>query len=625
MPAPHLAYLFSRYPVVSQTFCDTEMLALEAAGFQLTVGSLNAPPTSFRHERLSRLQAEILYPPPSSVLDLPLAQAPRDQAWQKMVELATDHEQRYGKAFKSQVRARNAWWFAQRFREREIRHVHVHFANRATHSALFLKKAGFTFSFTAHAQDFMVDLGSHDLLREMASEAEFVVAVSDYSRGLLQELCPSAAEKIVRIYNGLNPADFVPVTPQPSTTLKILSVGRLIEFKGFQHLIEAMAELQRRGVEAELEIIGEGPWRRLLEGKIADLNLDGKVRLLGVQSQDQIKQKLQECQVFALACIVDEKGASDILPTVILEAMAASRPVVSTRLVGVPEMVDDGVTGLLAQPGDVTGLAELLASLAKDPARREALGKAGRQKLEQTFALTCTAGQLAQRFSKLQVVAGGKATTPQVGTLALLGVWPGESPELREELEFLSSRPELQVLAATASSSLEKGPQDPPRGLEFLPGAMVLESSWRYAPEAVAKAEALVDKCGPVDGEVFFREARRAVQTLEIVRRLGVKRVHALRSDTLLWAWLVAKLGGLKLSASVEAKPVLSRKALEILLGDADTGSVADPKLPADLRNRLPDRLQLGERPLKGGLFRKPVERRVDLATIWGEWLAVSS
>ena len=155
-------------------------------GFDLEIVSLNPPPDSFRHERLDRLKAEIHYPPPGAVLDAG-ARAPEFQ--EKLGPLIAEHDAKYGKEFKAAVRARNAWHFAPLLRRLGVVHVHVHFANRATHTALFLKKLGFTFSFTAHAQDFMVDLGSDDLLREMAREAEFVVCVSDYSRDLMARIC----------------------------------------------------------------------------------------------------------------------------------------------------------------------------------------------------------------------------------------------------------------------------------------------------------------------------------------------------------------------------------------------------------------------------------------------------
>jgi glycosyltransferase involved in cell wall biosynthesis len=584
-------------------------MALEAMGWKITIGSLNPPTSSFRHERLRNLQAEMLYPPPKSVLDLPLTSPPNDADWHTMAALAQTHDSRYGKSFKSLTRARNARHFAHEFRRRGIRHIHVHFANRATHTALFLKAVGFTFSFTAHAQDFMLDLGSDDLLREMAREAEFVIAVSDFSQDLLQKTCPDSAEKIHRVYNGLDIASFSPTPLPQGDPLRIISIGRLIDFKGFPDLIEAVRQLHLEGVSVHLDIIGEGPQRSALERQIADGNLAGVVHLLGLQSQDRIRERLEAAHVFALGCIVDDKGASDILPTVILEAMAAGRPVVSTRLVGVPEMVEHGRTGLLAEPKSPTELAEHLKTIATQRNLAEEMGTAGRMRFENMFTLKHSAGQLAQYFAA--VVPNTPSAKANDRLLCLTPHWPQESAEW----SYLHGHSGVTLLSANAIPNKDL-PIHPAPNQHFLPDAMVLESHWRNHPELAGKLEALYEKCGTVDGEGYFREARRAVWTALQLRHWGCRQVHALRSDAVLWAWMVKKLTGCRASFAVEAKPVLSRSCLEVILQDFDTGSLSDPRIAEKLGSRFPDLLRLVEPTRKPGLFSKK-ENPVDPAGVW--------
>jgi glycosyltransferase involved in cell wall biosynthesis len=213
------------------------MLALERRGVDLEIGSINPPFTSFRHGHGANLRAEVRYAPPPKVVRTIGQLARRDRIWP--AALVAEHEARYGPAFKAERRARNALFFAEQFVRRGVAHFHVHFASHATHTALFVKaisKIGF--SFTAHAQDFMVDVGSDELLREMCREAAFVVAVSDYSRDLLVHKCPDAAEKIHRIYNGINLRKFKAGTPRSSNKRPcILSIGRLIEFEETWHRI----------------------------------------------------------------------------------------------------------------------------------------------------------------------------------------------------------------------------------------------------------------------------------------------------------------------------------------------------------------------------------------------------
>src|SRR5260370_27605261 len=198
-----LGYLYSRYPVISQTFCDAEMLALERLGIDLEIGSIYPSLTSLRHEHISRLRAPIHYAPPQTILRIWEKNAKTSGKWPNA--LVDRHERKYGASVKAEQRARNALYFAEFFARSGVDHFHVHFANRAAHTALFLKEiSGIPFSVTAHGQDFMKDLGNDDLLREICAAAEFVAAETDYSRELLRQRCPESAAKIYRVYNGMD-------------------------------------------------------------------------------------------------------------------------------------------------------------------------------------------------------------------------------------------------------------------------------------------------------------------------------------------------------------------------------------------------------------------------------------
>jgi glycosyltransferase involved in cell wall biosynthesis len=238
-----LAYLFSRYPIVSQTFCDTEILALERMGVELEVYSIYPPPTSFRHGHAARMKAPIHYAPPQQILKLGEQQAKRTGRWPE--KYIAEHERRYGKDYKASLRARNALYFADLFKARSITHFHVHFANRAAQTALFIKElSGIPFSISTHGQDFMFDLGNNDLLREICREAEFVANETEFSRGLIANLCPDSKDKLVRVFNGMDLANFpAPTTATANLVPRIVSTGRLIEFNGFHHLIGACVEL----------------------------------------------------------------------------------------------------------------------------------------------------------------------------------------------------------------------------------------------------------------------------------------------------------------------------------------------------------------------------------------------
>src|SRR6059058_2870518 len=395
-----LGYLYSRYPVISQTFCDAEMLALERRGLELEIGSVYPPLTSLRHEHIAGLRAPIHYAPPQEVLRISEKEAKIAGRWPR--HLVEQHERKYGPDIKAEQRARNALYFADFFARNSVDHVHVHFANRAAHTALFLKEiSGISFSVTAHGQDFMKDLGSDDLLREICAAAEFVAAETDYSRDLLRQRCPNSAAKIHKVYNGIDLERFPARRSSDGNRIpQIVSVGRLVAFKGFGELIDACAELARHRIDFFCDIIGDGPLRETLQEKVKQLDLSSRVNLLGSLSQAAVLDKLQAADIFALASTTDTQGATDVFPTVILEAMASARAVVSTRLAGIPELVVDGQTGMLAPPGDSTALADALEQLLRDPELRLRFGDAGRARIEQDFRIEQTVAPLIKLFER---------------------------------------------------------------------------------------------------------------------------------------------------------------------------------------------------------------------------------
>ncbi|PYK09826.1 MAG: hypothetical protein DME61_05320 [Verrucomicrobia bacterium] len=584
-----LGYLYSRYPVISQTFCDAEMLALERRGVDLEIGSINPPFVSLRHGHRANLRAEVHYAPPPRVGRTMAQLARRDGIWP--AALVAEHEARYGPAFKAERRARNGLFFAEQFVRSGVAHFHVHFASHATHTALFIKEISkIGFSFTAHAQDFMLDVGSDELLREMCREASFVVTVSDYSRELLVHKCPDAAGKIYRIYNGIDLRKFQPGPPRsPALRPRILSIGRLIEFKGFRELIAACAELKKRGIQSECEIIGDGPLLGALQKAIAAAGLDGIVRLPGALPQEEVVRRLADCDVFALACIVDREGASDILPTVILEAMASARPIVSTRLAAVPEIVRDGESGLLVAPGDVEGLANALESLLRDPQLRTRLGAAGRHNVEERFDVDKTAAQLLEL-----VEAAAVPRDPLQGPslhlqhcLHLVWEWPNPKlPGLDRELMALAGAP-VQVWRS-GSIAPAKGSERLVQTLEFLPDAIVIEAEWDASRPGAREIESwrreLPPECSTAD---YLEAARVALYLAPKLAHAGIRHIHATDSRALLCAWILQRLAKITISATIESPPAFASDVVARLLASCTGGRVSDPKIRTGFNGRF--------------------------------------
>jgi glycosyltransferase involved in cell wall biosynthesis len=598
--AMRLGYLYSRYPVISQTFCDAEMLALERRGVDLEIGSVYPPLTSLRHEHIARLRAPIQYAPPQEILKVWEKNAKTGRTigkWPR--ELIERHEQKYGPGVKAAQRARNAFYFADFFSRNGVDHVHVHFANRAAHTALFLKEmSGIPFSVTAHGQDFMKDLGSDDLLREICAAAEFVAAETDYSSDLLRRRCPDSAAKIHRVYNGIDLEHFpTPLSPVVNPVPRIISVGRLVAFKGFEHLIEACAELARRGFDFVCDIIGDGPLRDGLQAKIDSLNLSRRVDLNGSLSEQAVFKKLQAADIFALASVTDAQGASDIFPTVILEAMASARPVVSTALAGIPELVVDDKTGILVSPGDVSALTQALEQLLRDDELRLRYGRAGRARIEQHFRIDRTVAPLlrlledaVRKHRSAPALSKMTETTARIGYL--IDRWPDQDlPLLQRELEQMNRRnvPIVPIVCEfDPAARLNRRMEQMTPWLEFLPDAMAIEAEWRGNPVLAQKLEekrAQQEHRAP--SAIFLRQARFALVLRTLLPQKNVSHIHATSSHALVCALLLKELLGVTVSATIEPQPELPQAWIHDALSECVGGRVSDRKIRAGLDGRF--------------------------------------
>ncbi len=613
------------------------MLALERRGLELEIGSVYPPLTSLRHEHISRLRAPVHYASPQEILRISEENAKIAGRWPR--DLVEQHERKYGPGVKAEQRARNALYFADFFTRKGVDHVHVHFANRAAHTALFLKEiSGIPFSVTAHGQDFMKDLGSDDLLREICAAAEFVAAETDYSRGLLCERCPDSAAKIHRVYNGIDLEHFP--TPAQGTTNpmpRIISVGRLVAFKGFEHLIDACAELARRGFDFVCDIIGDGPLRDRLGAKIDMLNLSSRFNLLGSLPQRAVLEKIQAADIFALASVIDAQGASDVFPTVILEAMASALPVVSSRLAGIPELVMHGQTGILVSPSDTTALTQALEQLLRDAELRLRYGRAGRARIEQHFRIEHTVMPLLKLFETSSAAAvkshqrrasQSEAATTARQTAYLIDRWPDKDlPLLERELEEMKRRkvPIVPfVCELNSGARFSRAMEQIAPSLEFLPDAMVIEAEWRANTVLAQKLEEeRAQQSTRAPSAIFLRQARFSLVLRRLLREKKISHVHATSSRALVCALMLKKLLNVTVSATIEPRPELPRNWIQDALSECVAARLCNRKL---LHQRsgsfLVDKTTFRSAPRKAlGLITR--KTGIDLTTrarFWHEW-----
>ncbi len=402
-----LAYIFERFPSFTQTFCVREIQQLDRLGLQPLIFSIrDTRDESIRHFP-KELFDRVHFLPQRDELIRQVKAWKDDRALPRAAALVL----RYWGDRTDKARVYEAAYIGKLMNDMGAtapRHVHSHFAGIGARTCWWLRKfIGTTYSFTAHANDIFCKPEDETIpFQSLFDEAALIVTVSDYTAKQLRERFPASATRVQRVYNGMDLTPFRDARARADRSRAdggILSVGRLIEKKGYSDLISACAILRDQRIPFQCRIVGEGPLEAALREQITTLHLTDRVTLTGPLGIDEIRRLLvEETQVFALACATEPDGGKDNLPTVLMEAMAASLPCVSTRLAGVPEMVIEGATGLLSDERDVENFAAQLAKLLRDPQTCLTMGKAGLAHAEKHFALEVTGRELARCFASLR-------------------------------------------------------------------------------------------------------------------------------------------------------------------------------------------------------------------------------
>ena len=401
----HLAYVFERFPSFTQTFCVREVLQLERMGVRPLIFSIR----DTRDEEIRHFQKE----PFDRVHFLPGRDALIEQVRQwkdaHLLPRAAGLVLRHWENRPDKMRVYEAAYIAKVIADLGAdrpHHAHSHFAGIGARTCWWLRKfAGLSYSFTAHANDIFCKPGEQlPSFDRLFDDASLVITVSDYTAKQLRDQFPASAARVHRVYNGLDLEPVIAARAKADRSRSaggILSVGRLIEKKGFDDLITACGILRDKNITFYCRIVGDGPLEAELKSQISNLKLNDHVELTGPLGMDEIIRLLaEETQIFALACVTEKDGGKDNLPTVLMEAMAASLPCVSTKLAGVPEMVLDGKTGLICDERRPAEFAALLQTLLSDPQRCEQMGAAGLSHARAQFARETTGRQLLEKLAE---------------------------------------------------------------------------------------------------------------------------------------------------------------------------------------------------------------------------------
>lgn len=401
-PALRIGYLISKYPAVSHTFILREVAALRDRGINIDVASINDPTALSEMTENERDEAKRTFyvkrAGAAGALKAIASLALRRPAalitalWTAVRLGRTDLSRILLCVFYFTEAAILAAWLD----ERSLKHLHVHFATPAATVALILSRMSpIGLSITVHGPDEFYNVPGYYLPQKIVA-ASFVVCISWFAQSQLMKLSTGRDWNKFEVSRlGVDCDQFLPRPFRASPDcFEILCVGRLVSAKGQRILIEAVAKLIEAGRAVRLHFVGDGPDRNDLECLVREKGLTSQIRFEGAVNQDRIQQFYRTADIFALASFAEG------IPVVLMEAMAMEIPCVATRIHGIPELICDGVDGLLIAPSDVCGLSAALGRLMDEPALRESLGKAARRRVQQSYDIAKSADRLADIFHR---------------------------------------------------------------------------------------------------------------------------------------------------------------------------------------------------------------------------------
>ena len=396
-----IAYIVTLFPCWSETFILREIQELAILGKEVLIFSLKPASEKLVHENAKQFIPFTFYPKPvKAIFSTFYAALHHPNKFVKLIlKLLIGGIKHPVMLTKTLLMLPIVFRFAEIMKTQDVSHIHAHWATYPSTAAWIIHEfTGIQFSFTAHAHDIWLE---KPYLEEKIEDSKFVATISRYNKNYLTRLYGENTRKKLKIVHcGINPESFESKEKCPNGTIELITVGRFDRIKGFEYLIDACEILKNDNITFHLSMIGEGELKPKLVKKAKELGLDSLISFIGAMSQDALKKRMAQSDIFVLPSVQAEDGDQDGIPVVLMEAMAMNIPVISTMVSGIPELVIDKQTGLLIDSRNSKKISEAIIAYVKDPYLRRFCASQGRKYVAAHFNIRNSVMQMLGYFNK---------------------------------------------------------------------------------------------------------------------------------------------------------------------------------------------------------------------------------
>lgn len=384
--------MVSEFPKLSESFIINEVYELEKRGHNISVFSINRSNESIEHREIEKLDASVCYadrPSLASISEMSHGYLSNLTILRRAVFIDKPHYLAYWLYLGDQIRR-----FIQKIGGVDL--IHAHFAEKRRLAATYAAAShDIPCTVTAHAYEIFAE-DNINYMRRVCPRFDHLIVPSKYNeRYLTEEMGIETDISVVPATTDIE--KFEPSAEYVSG--RLLTIGRLVEKKGYKYAIDAVSQLVERGYDIEYHIIGSGERKDLLRDRVREREIESHVEFLGNVSDERLERELQKAELFVLPCVIASNGDRDVAPVALKEAMAMQTACISTTISAIPELITDGDDGILVEPNDASALANSIAKLVDNPERRKTLAENGRKTVETKFDITHTVDELVSVFN----------------------------------------------------------------------------------------------------------------------------------------------------------------------------------------------------------------------------------